>query len=172
MTRGSLAGVRTRLDRLVGRHRGQAADEFAERVKIMTDEELEWRMLHGIETMVGPFRGDDVAETIVARFSRAIGWEESRGASFLAPVRAHLNRLHWFDTHGPHGVPELIRVDPEPPGAKLFGRHIVVSCPCEGSRPLWARSLGLLSTYVDLVPDWFRQEVEHADIPGGPESAS
>ncbi len=165
--RSSLGGVGTRVARLAQRLRAASADDLAQRVKHMSDVELEWQCLRIIRELTGT--RFEVADTPEGITKKAMGTDE-RDGHMLAVVHRHLERLGWFDRHFPHGPPELRHVSSASSTPRSFGRALVVACPCSREDP-GNRNGGVLDTFLDLVPSWFREEVERADIAGRPQGA-
>jgi hypothetical protein len=106
MMRGSLSGIGTKVERLAQRLRLSSAQDFAERVKHMTDKELEDRRqeLQGrgirlVEEVVGPLAAGDAPEDVGERFCQKVGSRISydfvvamarhRLASLTAPCAGH-----------------------------------------------------------------------------------
>jgi hypothetical protein len=43
------------------------------------------------------------------------------------------HRVRWFDVHAPHGMPWLVRIEPESGRGGPWGLEMVFECPRSGS---------------------------------------
>lgn len=147
----SLSPLRNRVDRLAQRlfSNACALDDIFRR---MSDDELQWHRLEIVELSVGPIRAFLSPDHVVQAMKAAPGGADW-GDSLLDLARRHWRRLHWFDNHAAHGVPELIRRDHSRTASLTSGPLVIFRCPGTPRDPgRFDGSLCIVATYEELVP--------------------